>query len=322
MRVTITGGLGFLGRLTARRLLASGHAVAVLDVNGAPEEPGCQVLRGAVTDAALVGAAIPPGTDAVMHLASMVSAECERDFDAAFGTNLDGTRLVLEACRRLPKPPRLVFASSVAVFGVSDPTPVRRAAEARPPDRSGVVGDATKQAPTTTYGTTKAIGELLVNEYTRKGYVDGRSARLPTVVIRPGRPNAAASSFASGVFREPLAGRRTVVPVDPATPMVLIGHRAAVEGLVGLLDVDGTVLGADRAVGLPGLTVSVADMIAACRARVPGGESLIEVRPDPANEAVVRSWPGRWDASRALGLGLLGDRDLDGIIDAYLADFV
>lgn len=328
MKVTITGGLGFLGRLLGRRLAADGHEVTLFDLPGPTDSStaaldGLRVvtgrLGGPVNPTATAGPAapggptdlaeaIPDGTGAVVHLASMVSAECERDFDSALAVNLDGTRAVLERCRALPAPPRFVFASSVAVFG-------------QRVDASGPAGDSTKQTPVTTYGMTKAIGELLVNEYSRRGWVDGRSARLPTVVIRPGRPNAAASSFASGLFREPLAGETAVVPVVEETPVVLIGCRRAVSGLERLLlDVPASSLGADRALALPGMEVTVGAMIAAAR-RHPATVGQIVVQPDAAITAVVASWPGRWDAARAEALGFTADDHLDRLIDEYLEDF-
>lgn len=303
MRVVITGGLGFLGRLLARRLAADGHEVALADIAGPADEPGFVSLRGDVTDLSFLTSAIGADCDAVVHLASMVSAECERDFDAALRVNLHGGLAVLEAARATGRCPRFLFASSVAVYGTSDP-----------------VGDASKQSPVTTYGMTKSIGELLINEYTRRGFVDGRSARLPTVIIRPGKPNAAASGFASGMFREPFAGVDSVVPVDPSLRMCLIGHRAAVAGLAGLLTLDGSLLGPDRAVGLPALEVSVADMVAAVRGH-PRATGRLAVTPDPAIEAVVGSWPSRWDSAQARSLGLPADTSLDQVIADYLADF-
>jgi nucleoside-diphosphate-sugar epimerase len=165
---------------------------------------------------------------------------------------------------------------------------------------------------------TKAIGELLVNEYTRKGFVDGRVARLPTVIIRPGAPNAAASSFASGMFREPLAGVDAVIPVALDTPMVLIGTGTAVAGLVALVDVPGEALGHDRVMNLPGLEVTVAEMKDSVE-RSGAARGRLSVRPDPAVEAIVATWPGRWSAPRAHGLGLAHDASLDAIVSDYLA---
>jgi nucleoside-diphosphate-sugar epimerase len=203
-----------------------------------------------------------------------------------------------------------VFASSVAVYGGDV------AADG--------VGDGTKQTPRSTYGMTKAVGELLVNDATRKGFIDGRTARLPTVIIRPGAPNRAASGFASALFREPLHGVDTVVPVPLETPICVIGHRAAVDGLIALHDLDGDRLGDDRAVSLPGLTVRVNDMIAALervRARGDRHVGIVRFERDPAIEAVVASWPAEWRTARARTLGLPADRDLDGIVADYLADF-
>ncbi|MPY96106.1 MAG: NAD-dependent epimerase/dehydratase family protein [Acidimicrobiia bacterium] len=312
MKVLVTGGLGFLGRLVAGRLVARGDEVVVLDRAGAPV-PRTTLVSGAVTDPEAVARALGDGVggvDAVVHLAAMVSAECEDDLDGALHVNVWGLGCVLDACRRLDRPPRLVFASSVAVFGAHD--------------RAEGVGDTTKQAPASTYGATKAIGELLVNEYTRRGLVDGRTARLPTVIVRPGRPNAAASGFASSVVREPLAGLEAVLPVDPRTPICVIGHRAAVAGLVALLDLDGAALGPDRAVGLPGLEVTAGDLVGAVAA-VAGAEGRelgpVHLRPDPLVAAVVGSWPGRWDARRALALGLPADGSLEAVVRDHLADF-
>jgi nucleoside-diphosphate-sugar epimerase len=216
---------------------------------------------------------------------------------------------VLEAVRAAGYVPRLVFASSIAVFG----------GKAMPKH----VGDATKQVPQTTYGMTKAIGELLVNDYTRKGFIDGRSARLPTVIIRPGKPNKAASSFASGVFREPLNGVECVLPVGTDAVMPLAGYRTIVEGFVKLHEADGGKLGEDRAVSLPSLDVTVADMIAALK-RVAGNRKLGEIRveKDPVIEKIVAGWPVGTTFERALSLGLPKDPDLDSIVKAYIEDFL
>jgi nucleoside-diphosphate-sugar epimerase len=256
--------------------------------------------------AALAGAL--DGVDRVVHLASVVSADAEADPERAWTINVDGLRLLLRACGEQAPGCRFVFASSVAVFD----------GEASP------AGDGVKHRPRSTYGMTKAIGELLVDEASRRGVVDGRTARLPTVIVRPGRPNLAASSFASGLFREPLAGQPSVVPVAAATGLVVIGHRTAVEGLHALLELPAGALGAHRAVGLPGLATSVEEMLAAlARAGERHGRRLgpVEVAPDPAVEAIVTSWPASWDHARAVALGLRADASLDEIVDAYLADF-
>jgi len=224
--------------------------------------------------------------------------------------NLDGGRNVLEALRARVGAPKVVFASSLAVFGGTDM-----------PD---AVTDMTRVVPQTTYGATKAITELLVNDYTRKGFIDGRTARLPTVIIRPGQPNAAASGFASGIFREPLAGKEHVLPVGLDTKMMVIGYRAAVAGLIGLLDADADDLGRDRVIGLPNNVYSVAEMIAALEAVAEArGIDLgpITPAPDPAVEAIVTSWPQAMDDTRARKLGLPGDESLNAIIEEYLEDF-
>ena len=223
--------------------------------------------------------------------------------------NLDGGSAVFEACRARAGRPRLVFASSVAVFGAA--AMVESA------------GDATKQTPQTTYGVTKAMCELLVDEYTRKGYLDGRSARLPTIIIRPGAPNKAASGFASGVFREPLDGRDYVLPVTPETRMPVLGHRTVVDCLIALHEIADAAMGASRAINLPSLSVTAGEMIESL-VRVAGDRPLgaIEVRPDPAIGRIVAGWPRVTAFERALALGLPGAGDLDAIVRAYIEDFL
>ncbi|MGH6892019.1 MAG: D-erythronate dehydrogenase [Dongiaceae bacterium] len=326
MKVVITGGAGFLGLQLARRLTSLGaltggssrpepiDEIALFDM-AVPEsrvqglDDRAKFITGEISDAATVRRLFDRPDLSVFHLASVVSGGGELDFDLAMRVNLHGNLHVLESARALGSRPRAVFASSIAVFGGS----------AMPKK----VGDATKQTPQTTYGMTKSIGELLVNDYTRKGFIDGRSARLPTVIVRPGKPNKAASSFASGVFREPLNGVPCVLPVGLETIMPLAGYRTIVEGFVRLHEADGAALGEDRAVSLPSLDVTVADMIAALK-RVAGNRPLgdIRVEPDPTIERIVATWPTGTVFERAIAIGLPKDRDLDSIVRAYIADFL
>src|SRR5215216_5403075 len=266
MKVVITGGTGFVGTLLARQLCAlskltnaSGKSEDIDEIvlfdRVLPEQrpqgldDRVRIVAGEIADTRMVQSIIDREDISIFHLASVLSGGGEQDFDLAIRVNLHGNLNVLEAARAQGSRPKVVFASSIAVFGGSG--------------MPKTVGDLTKQTPQTTYGTTKAIGELLVNDYTRKGYIDGRSARLPTVIIRPGKPNKAASSFASGVFREPLNGVECVLPVGTDAVMPLAGYRTIVEGFVKLHEADGGKLGEDRAVSLPSLDVTVADMIAA-----------------------------------------------------------
>ena len=328
MKVVITGGTGFIGLNLARRLVLRG---ALTGPSGAAEEidsivlfdgvtptarpPGLDtrvdIVAGDVADRDAVSALIDRDDVSVFHLASVVSGEGERDFDLALRVNVDGTRTVLQACRARAGLPRVVFTSSVAAFGGA----------AMP----ATVTDTTKQTPRTTYGMTKSIGELMVNDYTRKGFLDGRAARPPTIIIRPGRPNAAASGFASGIFREPLNGEECVLPVAPGTRIHVLGHRNCVEGLIALHEADGAALGDDRAVNLPGATYAVSEMIAALR-RVAAANGLapgpVTVRPDAAIESIIAGWPTSTVADRALALGCPADESLDRIIQDYIDDFL
>jgi nucleoside-diphosphate-sugar epimerase len=325
MQVVITGGTGFLGLCVARALVKQGRLAG---------PGGTQAIDDIVLFDAAVPGALPPGLDgrvrmvagdiadrdrvfslierddvALFHLASVVSAGAERDFDGAMRVNLKGGRNVFEALRARMGTPRVVFASSVAVYGGDD--------------LPEVVGDGTREAPQTTYGMTKAIGELMVNDYTRKGFLDGRAARLPTVIVRPGPANKAASGFASALFREPLAGRDYALPVRPETRIMVIGARSAVAGLIKLMEAEGRSLGHDRAVALPNRAYRAAEMIEVLRrvAREKGiALGAVRTEPDPAVEAIVGSWPLRMDSARALALGLAADQGLERIVLDYLED--
>lgn len=326
MKVLITGGLGFLGQRLARRILdqksltgPSGTLESVDEIvlfdHVVPEaghgrwDDRVRIVTGDISDRDTVFGLVDRDDISVFHLASVVSGGGEKDFDLAMRVNLDGGRHVMEAVRTRTGLQRLVFASSIAVFGGAAMGPA--------------VGDITKHTPQTTYGVTKAICELLVNDYTRKGFFDGRSARLPTVVIRPGKPNAAASSFASAVFREPLAGIDYVLPVAPETVMPLLGYRSIVEGILHLHELAGDALGDDRAVSLPSLTVTVADMMAALD-RVAGTRPLgrITIEPDPFIAEICAGWPQDTYSDRARALGFPVDAGLDDIMAQYIEDYV
>ena len=326
MKIVITGGLGFLGQRLARAIVERGSLTGpsgalepvdelVLFDHVAPAEAAAEwdahvsLVTGDISDGDTVAGLVDRDDISVFHLASVVSGGGEKDFDLAMRVNLDGGRHVMEAVRARSGLPRLVFASSVAVFG----------GDAMPDS----VGDTTKQTPQTTYGITKAICEHLINDYSRKGFFDGRSGRLPTVIIRPGKPNAAASGFASAVFREPLNGEDYVLPVGLETVMPVLGYRSIVDGLLHLHELPGEALGTDRAVSLPALTVTVADMIAALR-RVAGNRHLgeITVEPDPFIEEICTGWPQDTYHDRARDLGFPVDDGLDPVVQQYVSDYV
>jgi D-erythronate 2-dehydrogenase len=259
---------------------------------------------------ALAGTLREERFDGVFHLASAVSAECEADFDLGLRSNLDSTRALLDALRAAGNVPRLVFASSVAVYGSDPALPL-------PP----VVDDHTLPTPQSSYGIHKFVCEQLVADYTRKGYIDGRSARLMTVAVRPGRPNGAASGFLSGVIREPLSGVEAVLPVSPDMQVALSSPATTIDGLIAVYEAEREAFGGRTALNLPALTVQVQQMLDTL-AEV-GGEAArarVRVQPDPAVERIVGGWPARFESERAQRLGLRADPDFRSIVLQYLQD--
>lgn len=322
MKMLITGGAGFLGRRLARKLLERGEVtgpdgvkqrideLVLLDVvkGGDLLSNDTRVTQfvGDIADRAVLERAIDTDTAAIFHLAAIVSGQAEADFDLGMRINLDASRLLLDVCRARGHRPRVVFTSSVAVYGGALPD---------------VVKDETALNPQSSYGTQKAIAELLLADYTRRGFVDGRVLRLPTISVRPGRPNAAASSFASGIVREPLNGEEAVCPVPRETRLWLLSPRRAIDALIAGWELASEQLGNQRTLNLPGISVSVDEMIAALR-EVAGEAAARRIRfeEDERIVKIVGSWPGQWDTSRAEQLGLRGDATFADVIRAYLGD--
>jgi len=323
MKLLITGGGGFIGARLARALLAQGRlggrTIERLVLADQVEPPAdlradarVESRVGKLLDHA--GAFGDDGYDGVFHLASAVSGECEADFELGLRSNLDSTRALLDGLRfatqRGAPPPRFVFSSSVAVFGPDPAVPL--------PPR---VGDTTLAAPQTSYGTQKLICEHLVADYTRKGYIDGRSARLMTVTVRPGRPNGAASSFFSGIIREPLAGVEAICPVSADVSHPLTSPARTIEGLVAVYEASRDAYGGRLALNLPALNARVADMLDALEA-VAGAKVRARVRfeRDPVIAGIVANWPTGATAERAARLGLRPDNDFADIIRQYIDD--
>jgi nucleoside-diphosphate-sugar epimerase len=322
MRVVITGGAGFLGRRLALTLLKRGY---LLDPDGResqikqlvifdmaapqpplPDDARLQLVSGDITDAQVTQSVITPDTAVIFHLAAVVSAAAEADFDLGMRVNLTATQELLAACRRLARPPRFIFASSVAVFGG---------------DLPAVVKDDTALTPQTSYGAQKAIGELLLNDYSRKNFIDGRALRLPTIVVRPGRPNKAASTFASSIIREPLQGQAAICPVSPQSRMWILSPRRAIESFIHAAELPTAAWGYSRTVALPGLSVSIQEMVDGLR-DIAGDTTVqrISWQPDPFIQKLVDGWPARLAPKRAEALGFKADSSIKEIIQAFIED--
>jgi nucleoside-diphosphate-sugar epimerase len=320
MEVLITGGAGFLGSKLARQLLARGtlagpsgqpekiSRITLLDQVAAQgfDDPRIAVMTGDAADAAVIAKALTPSVQSVFHLAAVVSGEAESDFDLGMRINLDATRILLEQARKNGNRPRVVFTSSVAVFGGDLPPKVL---------------DTTPATPQGSYGAQKAMCELMVTDYSRKGFVDGRSLRLPTVTVRPGKANKAASSFASGIIREPLNGVVSICPVPPDTKVWALSPRSTVHNLIHAHELDSAAFGSAGAVNLPGLTTTVGEMVAAM-GRVAGAETmkLVEWKEDPAILKLVRTWPGDFVTARAEKMGFVHDANFDEVVKAYMEE--
>lgn len=317
MKVLITGGAGMIGSKLACRLAADGQLagtaieeIKLFDVVDAGTIQGANV--SVVTDSGdlrsvdTVERLIADQPDVIFHLAAVVSGEAEQDFDKGYGINLDGTRNILEAIRRSGIHPRVVFASSIAVFGAPFPN---------------AIGDEFFCTPLTSYGTQKAICELLVSDYSRKGILDGISIRLPTICVRPGKPNAAASGFFSNIIREPLAGQEAVLPVSEDVLHWFASPRAAVAFNLHAATIDTATVGPRRAITMPGLAVTVAQQIEALR-EVAGQAVVARIRrqPDEFIQRMVAGWPRNFDARRALELGFQPDNNFAEIIRFHLED--
>lgn len=328
MRVVITGGHGFVGRTLAREINARGRLrgekvdeIVLADLF-APVTSEFDNLANVRTVGGDLAASLPElfaePVDVIFHLASAVSSECERDFDLGMNSNLLGTRAVLESARAQSATGgplvTLLFSSSVAVYGSDPAMPL--------PD---VVSEATPPTPQSSYGAQKLACETLIADYTRKGFLDGRVVRLMTVAIRPGTPNAAASSFVSGIIREPLAGIDTACPVAPDLLLAIASPRRTVEGILTVVEASrgggqGQLTGR-MPVNLPALTVSVGELLASLGHVA--GESVaarVSMDSDPAIELIVASWPARFDNSRAASLGIRPDSDIESVIRQYMDD--
>lgn len=317
MKVLIIGGAGMIGRKLAERLARDGelggkaisnlvlHDVVEATVPAGAKVP-VKIMTGDLPAAGEATKLLAERPDTIFHLAAIVSGEAEQDFDKGYRINMDGTRNLLEAVRATGHKPRLVFASSIAVFGAPFPE---------------AIGDEFFNTPLTSYGTQKNICELLVSDYTRKGFLDGLSLRLPTICVRPGKPNKAASGFFSNIMREPMAGQDAVLPVSESVMHWHASPRAAVEFMRHAATLDTAKVGPRRALTMPGLAVTVGEQIAALK-KVAGDKVVARIRreSDPFIEQIVAGWPRKFTANRAIELGFKPDASFEQIVRIHIED--
>ncbi|MBL0936522.1 MAG: SDR family oxidoreductase [Rhizobiaceae bacterium] len=316
MRILVLGGAGMVGRRLVEALVASGElggrridAIDSFDVvEGGVASPLVSTSAGDIADAETITSLVAARPDVIFHLASIVSGEAEVEFEKGYRINLVGMQNLLEAIRVAGDDyrPRLVFTSSIAVFGAPFEEPIR---------------DTFLHAPLTSYGTQKAICELLLSDYSRKGFVDGVGIRLPTIVVRPGKPNKAASSFFSGIIREPLAGLEAVLPVGDDVRHWVASPAAAVGFLLHAATLDTAVLGDRRSLTMPGLSITVGEMVETLR-QIAGEDTaaLVKRKPDAAIAKIVAGWPRDFSAERATSVGFVADTDFAAIVNAHIAD--
>lgn len=317
MRVLIIGGAGMVGRKLAERLAKDGRIgnkeishLTLQDVVPPTKPAGAkfavEIVTGDLSDPASAPKLVADKPDVIFHLAAIVSGEAEIEFDKGYSINMDGTRYLLEAVRHAGCKPRVVFTSSIAVFGAPFPDKI---------------GDEFFSTPLTSYGTQKAIGELLLADYTRKGFLDGVGIRLPTICVRPGAPNKAASGFFSNIIREPLAGHEAVLPVSEDVRHWHASPRSAVGFLLHAATIAGDKIGPRRNLSMPGLSVTVGEQIAALR-KVAGDKVAARIKrvPDPAIIKIVDGWPRNFETKRAEGLGFKAESTFEEIIKVHLDD--
>lgn len=321
MNILVTGAAGFLGRRLIEALLLRG---ALTDRQGATQpiskivafdvvpltgldDPRVEVVCGDIADPQVLETLVTADVDSIFHLAAVVSSQAEQDFELGMRINFIATQELLERIRQIGSCPKWVMTSSVAVFGGQLPTQVE---------------DHHVWAPQSSYGTQKAMNDLLLADYSRRGFVDGRSLRMPTIVVRPGKPNLAASSFASGIIREPLNGQESVCPVPLDTRLWLMSPAQAIVNLIHGHELSAAQLAQGRVINMPGLSITVEQMIDALR-RTAGDEvaKRIRLEPNPAIERIVGSWPGSFTAAYARQLGFTADHDFTDVIGQFIAEY-
>ncbi len=316
MHVLILGGGGFIGKRLASELLKNGGLkqgvltrLTLMDhafPDDMPDDSRLECLKADFSDEATIKKVLSHHPNVIFHLAAIVSGEAEKNLDLGMKVNFHASLQLLELCRQLAIRPRIVFASSCAVFGG---------------DVSKGIIDETSPKPRSSYGTQKAMVELLINDYSRRGFVDGRSLRLPTIAVRPGKPNAATSSFVSSIIREPLHGKKASYPVPPETEMWILSPKRVVQNFIHAANIDEDVLGPDRIINLPGLTVSVRQMIESLE-HIGGAEvtKLISHEPDAFLQSIVLTWPPHFETVRASKLGFVSDASAAEIIKLFIEE--